>query len=571
MEDSNSIASNVARAIVAALDWSSSPDSRKAASAYLDSWDEFSSTDRQSFATVAVDLMSEIAKPCEEWALKSQAAALVAEIVRREGLDLWQLQLPSLVSLSNSGAFQAKVIVAWAYSILAKILLYYARKIPSDVSSSEFDSEMGIVFQILIKASGEFFHRSMPNNGAIEEKNLAVSSSSFGSGQAKHEKRKILSVVNEDIFAVILDTSFMRLVKREKVLAETSFSLGALELWRDDFVGKGEFSQYRSRLLELIRLVASEKPLIAAAKVSERNVAIIKDCMLAPMPPSMQLALENVIIAVFDGSNEFGSSSEMQLMLGGVIEVASLVEVDRTFASRTAWALFRCIGSLFKVLLAYEWHSDCYCSNEAYIGMQLTAFLFFAGSSNKQEERLLRSEHNLLGEAFLIMASAAGYNVLGLSVTIGDPFFKCLDSNAVVASLVENHALSGLWCSLLHEGRAKVPDDHVLALRGLNTGLPSLEQSGHIGRVEAASLKDLEAFASSSMIVLLTLSLCSFLLKHKMMALPVLEMNIEAFSWTDEAVTKISSSCGVVVLLAILSDSVDLQGFVSKELFCAII
>ncbi|KAK6915487.1 Exportin-5, C-terminal domain [Dillenia turbinata] len=155
------------------------------------------------------------------------------------------------------------------------------------------------------------------------------------------------------------------------------------------------------------------------------------------------------------------------------------------------------------------------------------------------------------------------------------------------------HALSGLWCSLLHEGRAKVPDDHgiltgsdlridvmeekllryltrkmfsllsVLALPGLNTGLPSLEQSGHIGLVEAASLKDLEAFASSSMIV--------FLLKHKTMALPVLEMNIEAFSWTDEAVTKISSSCGVVVLLAILSDYVDLQGFVSKELFCAII
>lgn len=37
-------------------------------------------TERGEFANVAVDLMSEIADPCEEWALKSQTAALVAEV-----------------------------------------------------------------------------------------------------------------------------------------------------------------------------------------------------------------------------------------------------------------------------------------------------------------------------------------------------------------------------------------------------------------------------------------------------------------------------------------------------------
>ncbi|RVW17438.1 Protein HASTY 1 [Vitis vinifera] len=54
--------------------------------------------------------MSEIANPCEEWALKSQTAALVAEIVRREGLSLWQELLPSLVSLSNNGPIQAELV-----------------------------------------------------------------------------------------------------------------------------------------------------------------------------------------------------------------------------------------------------------------------------------------------------------------------------------------------------------------------------------------------------------------------------------------------------------------------------
>lgn len=44
-------------------------------------WDELNSTERRNFANVAVDLMSDIANPCEEWAVKSQTAALVAEVV----------------------------------------------------------------------------------------------------------------------------------------------------------------------------------------------------------------------------------------------------------------------------------------------------------------------------------------------------------------------------------------------------------------------------------------------------------------------------------------------------------
>lgn len=44
-------------------------------------WDELSPVERRHFANVSVDLMSEISNPCEEWALKSQTAALVAEVI----------------------------------------------------------------------------------------------------------------------------------------------------------------------------------------------------------------------------------------------------------------------------------------------------------------------------------------------------------------------------------------------------------------------------------------------------------------------------------------------------------
>ncbi|RZC22295.1 Protein HASTY 1 [Glycine soja] len=154
MEDSvsssNMNATNVAQAIHTALDWASTPNARQNAVAFLDSikngdvrvlantsfllvkkswsseirlhafkmlqhlvrlrWEELRPAEHKNFANLSVDLMSEIADPCENWALKSQTAALVAEVVRREGLNLWQEMLPSLVSLSSKGPIEAELV-----------------------------------------------------------------------------------------------------------------------------------------------------------------------------------------------------------------------------------------------------------------------------------------------------------------------------------------------------------------------------------------------------------------------------------------------------------------------------
>lgn len=71
------------------------------------------------------------------------------------------------------------------------------------------------------------------------------------SGQADKEKMKILSFVNDDICSAILDVSFQRLLKKEKLLTEAALSEGPLQLWSDDLEGKGDFSLYRSRLVRL--------------------------------------------------------------------------------------------------------------------------------------------------------------------------------------------------------------------------------------------------------------------------------------------------------------------------------
>jgi hypothetical protein len=43
-------------------------------------WEELNPEEHKNFAKLSIDLMYEIADPCEDWALKSQTAALVAEV-----------------------------------------------------------------------------------------------------------------------------------------------------------------------------------------------------------------------------------------------------------------------------------------------------------------------------------------------------------------------------------------------------------------------------------------------------------------------------------------------------------
>ncbi|KAJ6380118.1 hypothetical protein OIU76_016720 [Salix suchowensis] len=1055
MEESNSnnnIANNVARAIVAALDWNSTPDARNAAVSFLESiktgdvrilastsfvlvkrdwsseirlhafkmlqhlvrlrWEELSPTERRNFANAAVELMAEIANSCEEWALKSQTAALVAEIVRREGLELWKELLPSLVSLSSQGPIQAELVsmtlrwlpeditvhnedlegdrrrlllrglteslpemlpllytllerhfgsalsevsrqqldiakqhaatvtatlnavnsyAEWApLQDLAKYGIIYGcgamlsspdfrlhaceffklvsqRKRPGDASASEFDSAMRNIFQVMMNVSGDILCKTGSSSGVLDESEfefaeyICESMVSLGSfnfqcisgdnnilslylqqmlGFFQHfklalhyqsllfwlvddEKRRTLSLVNDDICAVILDISFQRLVKKEKVFSGNSLSPGALEFWSDDFEGKGDFSQYRSKLTELMRLVASFKPLIAGAKISERILSLIKSIPNSQIPvqdlavmESMQVALENVTNAIFDGSNGYeGGNSEVHKALCRIFEdllqqLLSLKWTEPTlveilghyldalgpFLKYFPDAVGGVINKLFELLMSIPFAvKDPSVSSARHARLQIcTSFIRIAKAADKsvlphmkgiadtmaymqREGSLLRGEHNLLGEAFLVMASAAGiqqqqevlawlleplsqqwtqlewqnnylseplglirlcsetafmwsifhtvtffekalkrsgikkgslnlqnistastihpmashlswmlppllkllravhslwspsisqmlpgeikaamtmgnaerysllgegnpklskgaltfmdgshidtsreghtetneadirnwlkgirdsgYNVLGLSMTIGDPFFKCLDVHSVGVALMENiqsmefrhtrqlvhsaliplvkhcpmemwevwlekllhplfiHAQQTLtfsWSSLLHEGKAKVPDVlgilaeadlkaevmeekllrdltretcvllSTLASPGLNTGLPTLEQSGHAIRVDLSSLKELDAFASNSMV--------GFLLKHNGLAVPALQICLEAFTWTDgEAVSKVLSFCGSVILLAISANNVQLREFVSKDLFSAII
>lgn len=95
--------------------------------------------------------------------------------------------------------------------------------------------------------------RDLSSKPKVHGHSLGESSSasnvSSGSSQIDTEKKRLLSFIHDDVCIVILETSFLRLVRKEKVLPGTVVSLGAVELWTDDFEGKGDFGQHRSRLV----------------------------------------------------------------------------------------------------------------------------------------------------------------------------------------------------------------------------------------------------------------------------------------------------------------------------------
>ncbi|QCD77691.1 exportin-5 [Vigna unguiculata] len=677
MEDSvgnNGVsANNVAQAIHTALDWASTPDARLNAVAFLDSikrgdvralantsfllvkknwsseirlhaykmlqhlvrlrWEELSPAEHKNFANLSLELMSEIADPCENWSLKSQTAALVAEVVRREDIGLWQEMLPSLISLSNKGPIEAELVammLRWLpeditvhnedlegdrrrlllrgltqslseifpllYNLLERhftaamneagrnqmdiakqhaatvtaalnavnayaewaplsdlaehgiihgcgvllsapdfrlhasefFKLVSPRRRPIETSVPKFDQAMSNIFQTLMNVSREFLYRSGSSPGSIDEgeyefaeyicesmvslgsfnlqsiagdssllplyleqmlgffqhfkfaihfqslqfwlvlmrdlmskpKNSTHSAadssavSSTGSGEVENAKKKTLSFVSDDFCGAILDTSFPRMLKREKVLHETAITLGALELWSEDFECKGTFSLYRSRLLELIRFVSSYKPLIAATKISEKIDTVIKGFLLSPAPTqdlavmeSMQLAIEGVVNAVFDGSNDFTkTNAEVQFALFRTFEgiLQRLISLNWTepalvevlvhyldamgpFLKYFPDAVGSVISKLFELLTSLPTIiKDTSVHSARHARLQIcTSFIRIAKAADKsilphmkgiadtmaclqRDGCLLQGEHNLLGEAFLVMASSSG-------------------------------------------------------------------------------------------------------------------------------------------------------------------
>ncbi|CAN6372151.1 unnamed protein product [Urochloa humidicola] len=108
--------------------------------------------------------------------------------------------------------------------------------------------------------------------------------------------------VNDDICDKIMDISIQRILKKSAAMSPES-----LELLSDELSGKNVFIQYRSVLLDLIRFIAYERPMIAASRAVQRISYIIGDASAVTKyskdlaaNESAKLVLQTVVNTIFN-------------------------------------------------------------------------------------------------------------------------------------------------------------------------------------------------------------------------------------------------------------------------------
>ncbi|KAH7300327.1 hypothetical protein KP509_24G056400 [Ceratopteris richardii] len=74
-------------------------------------WEELTLVTKAQLADLVLELVLEIASSQGEWFLKSQTAALVAEVIRHEDLSLWQGLLLKLMELSSVSPAHAELVL----------------------------------------------------------------------------------------------------------------------------------------------------------------------------------------------------------------------------------------------------------------------------------------------------------------------------------------------------------------------------------------------------------------------------------------------------------------------------
>ncbi|GJN05274.1 hypothetical protein PR202_ga22889 [Eleusine coracana subsp. coracana] len=680
-------------------------------------WDELSATERNEFANLTISLISDVVGPNEVWALKSQTAALVAEVVRREGVALLNTLLPSIVSLSNSGPIEAE-LVAMILRWLPEDITVHNEDLEGDRRRSLLRGLTESLPQILpLLYSVRFPWRLHYVQGLILKRPVDVAVAEYDAAMSNifqmleyYQHYKIMLHFQSLLFwlAVLREPSKAKSIARvsgDNSTAGISASTGDSSVEKE----KKGVSVFITDELDLIKVIASQRPVIAAASIVQRINVVFGDTNQATKSPQNLDALEGAQLGLEAVYTEFPTASQpgiLQQLLSLKWAEPNLAVIHGhyldalgPFLRHYPDAVAGVVSKLFELLTSLPITFQDSSNDSRLARLQIcSSFIRISRAADKAllphmkniadtmaylqgEGRLLRGEHNHLCEAFLVMASSAGmqqqqevlawlleplnkmwtqvdwqtaylsdpsgltrmfadtqfmwsiyhtvtffekalkrsgikkstatpqvsttttwYNVLGLAATLGEPFFRSIECSSVTVALMENvqplfvhcqQALNYSWSSLLHEGRAKVPDSignlsgselkvevmeekllrdltrevcsvlWALASPALNSGLPSLEQLGPSNRMDS-SLRDLESFASSS--------LTGFLLLHGGSALPALRISVEVFTWTDsEAVTKVIPFCGALIHLAVATNQAELRQFVAKDLFSSII
>uniref|UniRef100_A0A0E0MWA1 Uncharacterized protein n=1 Tax=Oryza rufipogon TaxID=4529 RepID=A0A0E0MWA1_ORYRU len=243
----------------------------------------------------------------------------------------------------------------------------------------------------------------------------AGNSASTGGGSTEREKKGVSVLITDEMYSTILDVTFKRMLKKS-----TSASSGLLELWSEELEGKSDFCNYRAKLLDLIKVIASQRPGITATSIVQRINIVFGDANEATKSSQdldamegAQLGLEAVVSAIFDGSSDYSkidqdTKFQIHRIFEGLLQQLLSLKWSQPnlavihghyldslgpFLRHYPDAVACIVNKLFEILTSLPITIQNIADTMAYL---------------QGEGRLLRAEHNHLCEAFLVMASSAG-------------------------------------------------------------------------------------------------------------------------------------------------------------------
>ncbi|TVU20892.1 hypothetical protein EJB05_30493 [Eragrostis curvula] len=273
-------------------------------------------------------------------------------------------------------------------------------------------------------------------------------SSSTGDNSVEKEKKGVSVFVTDEIYSTILDVSLKKMLKNSG-----GTSSGLVEIWSEELEGKSDFCNYRTKLLDLIKVIASQRPVIAAASIVQRINVVFGDTNQATKSPQnldamegAQLGLEAIVSAIFDGSFDYEKANQetkLQIhnIFGGLLQqLLSLkwtepnlavihghyLDALGPFLRHYPDAVAGVVSKLFELLTSLPITFQDPSNDSRLARLQIcSSFIRISRAADKAllphmkniadtmaylqgEGRLLRGEHNHLCEAFLLMASSAG-------------------------------------------------------------------------------------------------------------------------------------------------------------------
>jgi exportin-5 len=168
----------------------------------------------------------------------------------------------------------------------------------------------------------------------LRESSLAMSTTDQqGLTDKEKEKRSHAVLVSADFCKVLLDIAFQRLLIKDGGDGSVED-----ESFVQEFSSASDFSQFRSRLVELVRHVASQQPVLAASKVAERLQSAFSSLTLESVSSkevtileTTQTYLENIMSGIQDKVMAAAVASasppnELRSVLEGVLQHLLVVE-----------------------------------------------------------------------------------------------------------------------------------------------------------------------------------------------------------------------------------------------------